>query len=238
MSSMSIATTLWTITSTTLKPSVAICKYLPSGRSWQNSYIQGELHELGIEPLTSLYYGADPVGYVVSKNLHRRHLSESQRAMVASRVATLKHGGDRKSENIKGQICPLNTQSEAASLLSVGRESVKRARVVTEHGTPELIEAVEKGEISVSAASIVAREEPEGTRARAPGHGDDEPMGYLQGSRWILDERSSPYPRNTAPSIPVSSHETRNPAPSTETAPISRGTGLPLVELPEEPHSP
>ena len=88
--------------------------------------------------------------------------------MVASRVATLKHGGDRKSENIKGQICPLNTQSEAASLLSVSPRSVKSARVVLEHGAPELIEAVERGKASVSAASVVAREEPDGTRARAP----------------------------------------------------------------------
>ena len=48
----------------------------------------------------------DPVAWVLSLNLHRRHLTDTQRATVAAKIANLKHGGDRKSE-IKGQICPL-----------------------------------------------------------------------------------------------------------------------------------
>jgi ParB-like nuclease domain len=38
------------------------------------------------------YKGSDPVAFVVSKNLKRRHLDESQRAMVAAEIAKLPMG--------------------------------------------------------------------------------------------------------------------------------------------------
>src|SRR5262249_12260702 len=41
----------------------------------------------GIEPEYRVFKGADPIEYVVSANLHRRHLNESQRAMVAEKLA-------------------------------------------------------------------------------------------------------------------------------------------------------
>ncbi|KAB2846552.1 MAG: hypothetical protein F9K44_15135, partial [Hyphomicrobiaceae bacterium] len=34
----------------------------------------------------------DPLAWVLSKNLHRRHLNESQRAAVAAKLETLSHG--------------------------------------------------------------------------------------------------------------------------------------------------
>lgn len=80
------------------------------------------------------------MAYVVSHNLHRRHLSESQRAMVAAKVARLKHG-----QRADASIDASATQPEAARMLNVSRPSVQRARQVIDHGTPELVQAVEAG---------------------------------------------------------------------------------------------
>ena len=98
------------------------------------------------------YDGDDPTGYVVSLNLHRRHLNESQRAMVARRLMTLSHGGDRSKVPI-GTL----TADEAAQRLNVGRMSVLRAGVVQDEGTPELIAAVDAGKVTVSKAAKAAK---------------------------------------------------------------------------------
>jgi N6-adenosine-specific RNA methylase IME4/ParB-like chromosome segregation protein Spo0J len=103
----------------------------------------------GIEPTFTAYTGDDPVAYVVSLNLHRRHLSESQRAMVAAKLATLKDG--QRADLVEG--LPIG---RASALLNVGERSVGRAREVQEHGAAELVHAVEQGAVSVSAAANVA----------------------------------------------------------------------------------
>lgn len=109
----------------------------------------------GAEPRTCEYHGEDPLGWVVSLNLHRRHLDESQRAIVAAKIANL-GDGQRKSASPIGERAV--TQGEAAQLLNVGKRSVERAREVLDHGSDELIAAVESGRVSVSAAR---RKEPE-----------------------------------------------------------------------------
>src|SRR5262249_13050731 len=105
--------------------------------------------EAGVEPTFTVYQGDDPIAYVISLNLRRRHLDESQRAMVAAKLATLRDG--QRADLVEG--LPIG---RASGLLNVGERSVARAREVIDHGAPELIHAVERGAVSVSAAADVA----------------------------------------------------------------------------------
>jgi N6-adenosine-specific RNA methylase IME4/ParB-like chromosome segregation protein Spo0J len=97
------------------------------------------------------YEGEDPAAYVVSLNLKRRHLSESQRAMVAANLANMKSG----ARTDLAQICA-RSQDDVATLLNVSRRSVQSAAAVRERGAPELIRAVEADKVSVSAAANIA----------------------------------------------------------------------------------
>ena len=105
----------------------------------------------GVEPRFEIYDGADALGFAVSRNLHRRHLNESQRAMVAARVANLKIGANQYAVGT-----PIGA---AAKLLNVSARSVTRAKEVLGAGVPELTKAVECGEVSVSAAAALSREQ-------------------------------------------------------------------------------
>ncbi|MEH3108973.1 MAG: ParB N-terminal domain-containing protein [Agrobacterium cavarae] len=110
---------------------------------------------LGISPRFKDFNGNDPIAFVVSLNLKRRHLTESQRAMFAGKLANLGKGNLSKSANLP--ISPVS-QPEAAKMLNVSERSVRTAKQVQKSGAPELIQAVEKGEISVSAAALFAKE--------------------------------------------------------------------------------
>lgn len=102
-----------------------------------------------VEPRFETYMGDDPVRYVVSLNVARRHLDESQRAMVAAKIASLSLGDNQHSQGM-----PIGRASE---LLNVGERSVARAREVLDAGSPALRDAVERGEASVSAAAEIAQ---------------------------------------------------------------------------------
>ena len=95
----------------------------------------------GVDCPSTVYDGADPVAYVVSLNLRRRHLDELQRAMVAAKLANLEHGGVRGKSPIGDLLepfpAPAVSQSDAASMLNVGKRSVERAREVIDEGAPE-----------------------------------------------------------------------------------------------------
>jgi N6-adenosine-specific RNA methylase IME4 len=111
---------------------------------------------LGIEPHFDTFEGeeAGALSFVISKNLARRHLNESQRAMVAESLANMRQG-----ERTDMEPC-LNSskvsQEEAAKKLNVSRASVQAARKVKQKAAPEVRKAVEEGKLSLNAAAKIA----------------------------------------------------------------------------------
>jgi ParB-like chromosome segregation protein Spo0J len=107
--------------------------------------------EAGVEPTFKKYdHGnGSPLEYVVSLNLHRRHLDESQRAMVAAKLATMRQGERTDLASNEAKL----DQQKAAKMMKVSRSNVQRARKVLDSGNKKLITAVEQGEIAVSRAA-------------------------------------------------------------------------------------
>jgi N6-adenosine-specific RNA methylase IME4 len=101
----------------------------------------------------------DPLSWVLSKNLKRRHLNESQRAVVAAKLANMAVGRPRSFEPAPEhipQICGISARA-AAAMLNVGARSVESARTMLKDGTPDLQHAVEQGRIAVSTAETISR---------------------------------------------------------------------------------
>jgi hypothetical protein len=100
----------------------------------------------------------DPIAFVISMNMHRRHLNESQRAMVADKVAQLRKGQKKADAPIGASDA---TQVEAAKLVNVSRRSVQRAHKLRKDGAPQTVEAAENGSLSLHGGLALAKERPE-----------------------------------------------------------------------------
>jgi ParB-like chromosome segregation protein Spo0J len=115
-------------------------------------------NRLGIEVAETLYHGTDVMQHVISHNLHRRHLTDSQRAMIAGKLATRK-AGYRTAILSAGSYEPADippSLDDAADLLNVSRSSLVKAKAVLRDGTPDLVELVASGKAPVTTAARVA----------------------------------------------------------------------------------
>lgn len=105
----------------------------------------------------------DPLAFVISKNLHRRHLTVGQRAYALAEVERFRHGGarfegqdaswqvDRQKSTNSGNRADLASQGE------VSERSIARAAVVRDYGVEDLKDAVKRGEVPIAQAEQIAR---------------------------------------------------------------------------------
>jgi len=129
-----------------------------------------------VKPRFEQYGGDDPLAFVVSQNLHRRHLNTSQRALIAAKISNLPPHRPSKSKVPKSGDFPAHI---AAELLSVGRGTVEQAKTVLDHALPEVVASIERGHLTINAASQLAKLPPDiqrGVVDRAWGEDDEGPL--------------------------------------------------------------
>jgi hypothetical protein len=180
---------------------------------WKGKLVDGRnrvaaCERLGIEVKAGeLLDDTDPVKWVLSANLHRRHLDTGQKALVAVHLKKLleTEAKERSTNNLKkGQEKPDpeilpgrgDTRDKAAAAVGVSGRLVDFAVKVTEKGTPELQAAVTSGSISVSKAAKIA-DAPKAEqaalikvprKARANGKKQsDDPVGDACSHEWDDD---------------------------------------------------
>lgn len=104
----------------------------------------------GVNPRFKVLAGnSNALAIVRSLNLKRRHLSESQRAMVAAEMIN----ADKEGQGPNGPL----TQKSAAKEMNTSERMVKRAAKVQRSGAKSLKKAVMSGKVSVSAAAAVSK---------------------------------------------------------------------------------
>ena len=87
-----------------------------------------------------------PLKFVIGQNVNRRHLNESQRALIAANIANIKKGENQYSA--KDGSIDLPT---AAKMLNVSEPTVKRAKTFLDKAAPQLVEKIKQGTMRVSA---------------------------------------------------------------------------------------
>lgn len=121
----------------------------------------------GVSPRCYEYTGDNPLQYVLSKNLNRRHLDESQRAMVAANIANLKKNDTlNRGSGPDTQICRSEKTSiaQAAEAVNVGVRSVTAAKRVKASGHETLEDLVVAGKLPVSVADKFTKLVPDKER--------------------------------------------------------------------------
>lgn len=126
--------------------------------------------QAGVTPTFVVYAGNDAVGHVLSLNLHRRHLTASQLATVATE--SLPHyeaeakkrqrasGGDTRAvmARLPEPLSGIVARDQAAAAVGVSPRYVSDAKRVKAEA-PEIFEQVKAGEVTLPQAIKTLREE-------------------------------------------------------------------------------
>lgn len=143
----------------------------------------------------------DPLSFVMSKNMHRRHLSIGQRAYAMAEFERFRHGGARQGQDANLRLeTASETRAELADKGHVSERSIASAAIVRDQGVTELKAAVKQGAVAISKAEQIARL-PEQEQQR------EVERILPNGSRSIMSSRQQP--RDDADYFPTPPWATR-----------------------------
>ena len=136
----------------------------PFKASYGNQIIDGRNRylacvEVGVEPEFRAYEGDDPLRFVIDQNINRRHLGTAQRALIAAGMANIRLGQNQFRGCTNSDTLSLD---DAASMFSVGRNTVAEAKRILASGRQDIIDLVKSGELSVNGAMKLKAARPGG----------------------------------------------------------------------------
>lgn len=152
-------------------------------KTWQEKIVDGRNRyraclKVGVKPRFEEWDGKGSlVEYVWSLNLHRRHLTASQRAVAIAKglemleeearqrqEASRAKPGEKVGEKVRSPMKPGEkgkAAQKAAKIAHVSSRTVEQAKKVVAKGSKATVQAVEKGKVSVSRAARIADLSPE-----------------------------------------------------------------------------
>ncbi len=200
-----------------LEPIVTLDK---QGRILDGRNREAACRRAGVKPIYETFDGTDEeeLRFVVSKNLHRRQLTASQRASIAADLIPIlaDEGKDRQRLNGMnrrkgGNKSPVNLPDSktgdareiAGKAMAVSGKSVDMAVAVKTKAIPEIIAAVKNGELAVSAAAAVADLPPDEQSKIMTAGGAPAVRAAASGIRRSAKQGRSVFIEPTTPAPPV-----------------------------------
>ena len=117
----------------------------------------------GVQVREEKYSGSDPVGFVRSRNWHRRHMTASQRALTEVQLSEWAPAGRPKESAPFGAGKPISAMANDSG---TSVHSIKDARQVEKNGADVLKEAVKENKISIRTAAEISKK-PKAKQAKA-----------------------------------------------------------------------
>jgi protein gp37/ParB-like chromosome segregation protein Spo0J len=172
-------------------------------------------YETHQEVVLDRYEGSDPVQFSLSANLHRRHLSEGQRAVVALKVRQMVQpaakerqgertdlkpkGADISADRRESAIAPIppilpaehrKSTAQAAKAVGASTRSVEKAARV-ERSAPDLLPQVQAGTMALDKAHKEAQQRERQVAASRPQ--PETPKVDEKEVITLLDHKGNPY---------------------------------------------